>query len=77
MKRNNRFVIWGLLAVGIALVIAWVFGVIAYGYEVDASAGIGTLRTQDVLLGAGSALCFVVAIIVAVTSRRRARRHHV
>lgn len=73
MKKNNRFATWGLFAVGIILLITWVFSVVSHGYEVDATAGVGALRTQDVLLVAGSAVCFIVAILIPVVSRRRAR----
>ena len=58
MKKNDRFVIWGLLAVGMILLIAWVFGVIAYGYEVDAP-----LWTLVIFVGAGSlAIWGVIAL---------------
>lgn len=63
----------GLIVIGIALLIAWMFSVTAYGYEVDELGLTPGVRAQDVLLFTGGVVCLLTAAATPVIERRRAR----
>ncbi|MEV4737068.1 MULTISPECIES: hypothetical protein [unclassified Microbacterium] len=72
-KSRPRFLVWSLVTLGVALLIAWFFSVVAYSFEVDAAGDVAEIRVSDVLLVAGSAACFVIALLLALAPGWRSR----
>ncbi|WP_082297717.1 hypothetical protein [Microbacterium sp. GCS4] len=73
MKNKRRFLIWIFVVLGVALLIAWFFSVVAYGFEVDAAGEAAKVRVSDILLVAGSAACLLIALLLALVPGWRGR----
>lgn len=72
-KSRRRLLIWSLVTLGVALLVAWFFSVVAYGFEVDAAGKVAEVRGGDVLLIVGNAACFLIVVLLALRPEWRGR----
>ncbi|WP_426322732.1 hypothetical protein [Microbacterium sp. E-13] len=70
-SRGVLATIWGLVLVGVVLLIWWAFAVYAYGIEVDEHALAPTSRPGDVALFALGVLSLAAAALLPILDRRR------
>jgi len=73
-SRGSLALIWGLVALGVVLLVWWAVAVYAYGVEVDQHTLAPTTRPGDVaLFGLGLGSLAAAVVIPIVRHRRRAR----